>query len=104
MIGGRFRIIRSLGQGGMGEILLAEDVTQGRNVAIKSIGPGSLLDAGARARFLQEARAAAPLAHANIRAIHEIVEEDGREFIVMDNFRLIARLSSVAMPCGAVRP
>ena len=84
MIGGRFRIIRSLGQGGMGEILLAEDVTQGRNVAIKSIGPGSLLDAGARARFRQEARAAAPLAHANIRAIHEIVEEDGREFIVME--------------------
>jgi|WetSurMetagenome_2_1015567.scaffolds.fasta_scaffold74042_2 eukaryotic-like serine/threonine-protein kinase len=84
MIGGRFQIIRSLGQGGMGEILLAADVKLGREVAIKGIRADSWRDPDAKARFLREARAAARLDHANIRAIYEIVEEGGREFIVME--------------------
>jgi serine/threonine protein kinase len=84
MIGGRFQVIRTLGMGGMGEILLAREIKSGREVAIKSIGAGSLRDGGSKARFLQGARTAARLDHANIRAIYEIVEEDGREFIVME--------------------
>jgi serine/threonine protein kinase len=84
MIGGRFQVIRSLGKGGMGEILLAREVKLGREVAIKSISADSLCDNGAKARFRREAQAAARLDHANIRAIYEIAEEDGREFIVME--------------------
>jgi serine/threonine protein kinase len=84
MIGGRFQIIRSLGRGGMGEILLAADVKLGREVAIKGIRTDSWRDPDAKARFLREARAAVRLDHANIRAIYEIVEEGGREFIVME--------------------
>jgi serine/threonine protein kinase len=84
MIGGRFQIIRSLGKGGMGEILLAREVKLGREVAIKSISADSQRDSDAKARFRREARAAARLDHVNIRAIYEIAEENGREFIVME--------------------
>ncbi len=84
MINQRFKIVKSLGKGGMGEILLAADVKLGRNVAIKSISADSLQDCDTKARFLREAQAASRLDHPNIRAIHEIAEEDGREFIVME--------------------
>lgn len=84
MIAGRYRILRSLGQGGMGEVVLAADTQLGRQVAIKSVDADSWRDPGAKAFFLREARAAARLDHANIRAIHEIVEESGRGFIVME--------------------
>ena len=83
LLAGRFRVLRSLGKGGMGEILLAEDVKLGRKVAIKSISPGALSECDLKARFLREARAASRLEHANICTIYEIAEEDGREFIVM---------------------
>ncbi len=83
ILGGRFRVLRSLGKGGMGEILLAEDVKLGRKVAIKSISPAALSECDSKARFLREARAASRLEHPNICTIYEIAEEDGREFIVM---------------------
>jgi serine/threonine protein kinase/tetratricopeptide (TPR) repeat protein len=83
ILGGRFRIIRSLGKGGMGEILLAEDVRLGRKVAIKSISDEILREGDSKARFQREARAASRLDHANICTIYEIAEEKGREYIVM---------------------
>ena len=83
ILGGRFRVLRSLGKGGMGEILLAEDVKLGRKVAIKSISPAALSECDSKARFVREARAASRLEHPNICTIYEIAEEDGREFIVM---------------------
>lgn len=83
ILGGRFRVIRSLGQGGMGEIVLAEDVKLGRKVAVKSISAGALCDGESKARFLREAQAASRLDHANICTIYEIAEQDGREHIVM---------------------
>ncbi|MBN2346990.1 MAG: protein kinase [Candidatus Aminicenantes bacterium] len=83
ILGGRFRVIKSLGRGGMGEILLAEDVKLGRKVAIKSIAAAVLSDFDSKARFLREAQAASRLDQANICMIYEIAEESGREFIVM---------------------
>ena len=79
----RFRIIKSLGKGGMGEILLAEDTRLKRNVAIKSICRESLADPDSRARFLREAQTASRLDHPNICTVYEIAEEDGREYIIM---------------------
>jgi len=76
-------VLRSLGKGGMGEILLAEDVKLGRKVAIKSISPAALSECDSKARFVREARAASRLEHPNICTIYEIAEENGREFIVM---------------------
>jgi eukaryotic-like serine/threonine-protein kinase len=83
ILGGRFKVIRLLGKGGMGEILLAEDVQLSRRVAIKSVGAGSPDECDSQARFLREAQAASRLDHPNICTIYEIAEEGGREFIIM---------------------
>lgn len=83
IIADRFTIIRSLGRGGMGEIFLAEDLGLGRKVAIKCIGGDAIHTGDARSRFRREAQAVARLDHPNICKIYEIVEYDGKEFIVM---------------------
>jgi len=79
----RFRVIKKLGKGGMGEIFLAEDVKLKRQVAIKSILGEALPDATAKARFLREAQTASQLDHPNICTIFEIYEEHGNDYIVM---------------------
>jgi serine/threonine protein kinase/dienelactone hydrolase len=77
---GSFEIIEALGKGGMGEVFLAKDARLDRQVALKFL---SLDDEISNKRFLREARAAAALEHPHICTIHEIGEENGREFIVM---------------------
>ena len=83
IIKNRFRVIRKLGRGGMGEVLLAEDVKLKRNVAVKSILTQALSDTSTKARFLREAQTASQLDHPNICTIYEIYEEDDHDFIVM---------------------
>jgi serine/threonine-protein kinase len=78
-----YRIISKLGAGGMGEVYLGEDTRLGRKVAIKLLPLRSLGDEHARRRLLREAQAAATLDHPNICSIHEIGEESGTSFIVM---------------------
>src|SRR5215475_7894441 len=78
-----YRIISKLGEGGMGEVYLGEDTRLGRKVAIKVLPLHSLDDEHARKRMLREAQAAATLDHPNICSIHEIGEENGTTFIVM---------------------
>src|SRR3989449_8817494 len=80
---GRYEIRSQLGEGGMGEVYLAEDTQLGRRVAIKLLQPETLSDEQARRRLVREAQAAAKLDHPNICAIYEVGEEDGRSFIVM---------------------
>ena len=80
---GRYKILSQLGVGGMGEVYLAEDTKLNRRVAIKLLPAGSLESESANRRLLREARAAANLDHPNICAIHEVAEEDGRNFICM---------------------
>jgi len=83
IINGRFKIIKVLGRGGMGEIFLAEDNQSQGKVAIKSISSDLLRDRYAQARFQREALAASLLDHPNICAIYEIAEENSREYIIM---------------------
>lgn len=78
-----YRILNKLGAGGMGEVYLAEDTQLDRKVAIKLLSVESATDDSAKKRLIREARAAAKLDHPNICAIHEVGEEDGRSFIVM---------------------
>src|SRR5437867_1918301 len=78
-----YRILQKLGAGGMGEVYLAEDTKLNRKVAIKFLPTDSVISEQANKRLLREARAAATLDHPNICAIHEVGEEDGRSFIVM---------------------
>ena len=76
-----YRIIRKLGQGGMGEVFLAEDITLERKVAIKLLPARSIESAEAKRRLIREAKAAATLDHPNICAIYEVNEENA--FIAM---------------------
>jgi serine/threonine protein kinase len=82
-----FRIVEYLGGGGMGDVYLAEDVKLDRKVAIKVLPPELVSHAERKRRFIQEAKAAAKLAHPNIGVVHEIDEADGVTFIVMELIR-----------------
>jgi eukaryotic-like serine/threonine-protein kinase len=76
---GRYKILRLIGRGGMGEVYLATDTALGRRVAIKML-PGPLqTDAKMRSRFLNEARAVAALNHPNIIAIYDMAVTDAND-------------------------
>ncbi len=74
---GKYRVLRVLGHGGMGEVYLAEDTTLGREVALKRLLPVFAEDREFVARFKREARALSRVAHPGIVGIHSLDEVDG---------------------------
>jgi eukaryotic-like serine/threonine-protein kinase len=107
LIANRYARERILGRGGMGVVWRARDQLLGRDVAIKEVQlPPSLtaddLDA-MRARVLREARAAARLNHPNVVTLYDVVQEEGRTFIVMELVEA-PTLSAVVKERGPLPP
>src|SRR5262249_40050505 len=81
---GRYEIRSKIGEGGMGEVYLAEDTRLHRKVALKVLPADLASNRDRMRRFEQEAMAAAALNHPNIAHIYEIDEHDATSFIAME--------------------
>ncbi|MEV6035361.1 protein kinase [Nonomuraea sp. NPDC052116] len=87
MVGGRYRLLRTIGRGGMGTVWQAHDEVLGRDVAVKEILPPPDLTDPERevfaVRTLREARAAGRVAHPGVATVYDVLEENGHPWIVM---------------------
>jgi serine/threonine-protein kinase len=102
-LGGRYRLVELLGQGGMATIYRARDAQLDRDVAVKLLRPEFGRDPDFLARFRDEARAAASLSHPNIVAVHDFGEDESGPFLVME---LVEGqdLASILRENGALAP
>ena len=97
-----YRVVSSLGAGGMGEVYLAEDVRLGRKLALKIVSAQLAQNEDRLRRFQWEARSISALNHPNVITIYDIGEADGRHFIAtefIEGETLRARVSA-----GPLRP
>ncbi|MEM7308147.1 MAG: FHA domain-containing serine/threonine-protein kinase [Planctomycetota bacterium] len=81
---GGYRVDRLLGRGGMGTVLLAQQESLNRPVALKVLSPRLAADADFVRRFQKEARAAAALSHPNVVVVYDVGEEGGFHFLSME--------------------
>ena len=106
---GPYEVLEQLGSGGMGVVYRARDARLQRDVAIKVL-PDGFLGAGTpgqgtHERFLREARSASALNHPNICTIHDVGEQDGKPYLVMELLHgetLKETLKAGALPLGQV--
>ncbi|HMK39591.1 MAG TPA: serine/threonine-protein kinase [Bacteroidota bacterium] len=81
---GKYEIVEELGRGGMGVVYKAYDPVMERDVAIKVVSDIMTANPEMRDRFLREARTAGKLSHENITIVHDVGEDAGKPFIVME--------------------
>lgn len=82
---GPYEVLGLIGAGGMGEVYRARDTRLDRTVALKILPPRLALDPALRARFQREARAISALEHPHICTLHDVGEQDGQAFLVMEH-------------------
>ncbi|MFI6319170.1 protein kinase [Nonomuraea sp. NPDC050556] len=84
LVGGRYRLLCTIGRGGMGTVWQAHDEVLGRDVAVKEVLPPPDQERSTfSARTFREARAAGRVAHPAVAAVYDVVEEHGHPWIVM---------------------
>ncbi len=104
VIADRYHIIRKLGEGGMGQVFLAEHVKMGRPSAIKVMAPAMMQDADAISRFNREAANASRINHPNVAAIYDFGEtSDGLIYLAMEYVEG-APLTAVLARAGPLPP
>ena len=84
LIGARYRLERRIGQGGMAEVWLANDISLSRKVAVKLMRAQHDGDPIVAERFRREAQASAALNHPNIVTVYDVVEDAGRQAVIME--------------------
>jgi len=87
MLAGRYLLGARLGRGGMGTVWRAEDQMLDREVAVKELSVNHLAEEDlliVQSRMRQEARAAARIKHPGVVTIHDVLEQDGKPWIVME--------------------
>jgi tetratricopeptide (TPR) repeat protein len=103
---GPYQILEKLGAGGMGEVFLGHDPRLERRVALKCLTSEGSASPDGYTRVLREARAVARLTHPHIAGVYDVLEQEGRTFIVMEyveGISLAAHLASGPLPPDEVR-
>jgi serine/threonine protein kinase/tetratricopeptide (TPR) repeat protein len=96
-----YRILEQIGSGGMGVVYRAHDERLDRDVALKVLSPGTLVEASAHKRFHKEALTLSKLNHPNIATVHDFDTQDGIDFLVeefIEGLSLDAMLASGPLP------
>src|SRR5688500_15471705 len=102
---GPYEIVSRIGAGGMGEVWTARDTRLDRRVAVKVLPPDFAHDAQVKLRFEREARAISQLTHPNICTLHDVGQENGISYLVMELLEgesLADRLARGALPLQEV--
>src|SRR5688500_16325795 len=102
---GRYRLVERIGQGGMGEVWKAHDARLDRDVAIKMLLSGTLVDKNSLERFRREALVLSRLSHPGVATIFDFDSHDGCDFLVMEYVAggtLESRLESGPLPISSV--
>jgi beta-lactam-binding protein with PASTA domain len=103
-LAGRYHVVARIAGGGMGDVYRGHDLLLDRPVAVKVLHPGLAGDPDVVDRFLQEARAAARLVHANVVAVYDWGAEDQRTYYMVMEYVAGTDLRDILVARGSIEP
>src|SRR5438132_13670211 len=101
---GHYQILQQICAGGMGVVYRARDEQLERDVAVKVLPPGTLIDATARKRFRKEALMLAKLNHANVETVYEFGSCEETDFLVTEYIPGTTLDAKLAVPKTTLNP